>query len=239
MTNLGLYNEDPAFIADFLKTWLEMSDDYERNKDTGHFVNDMTECYVRYNHGLVPDEYGLVVIDYINHIILTSQYYTSIGILNSIHFRQEAEYPNLVPYEDTYTKQFCDLWDAGHVTRVDACPSIYAEVRKAFRKKDQHNYENVNWLDGNTASEVMEIIDPLKGLWEYTFYIDPRPFVIENFREGKGFFDNETGNDWSRMYNRILELGFILTPEEEAIWAGRINETQGAPLTVFGNRVID
>jgi hypothetical protein len=61
--------------------------------------------------------------------------------------------------------------------------------------------------------------------------------VIEDFREGEGFFYKETGEDWRRFHDRILELGFILTPEEEAIWQGRINETRDAPFTVFGARV--
>jgi hypothetical protein len=239
LTNAQFYNEDPAFIERFLKGWNEMVFDYEQHKEDGQYEFNMTRSYTEFCHGLVPDEYGLVVVDCVNHVILSSQYYTTIGVINTVGFRQEVKYQGLDSEDDSDIKRFCDLWDDGRVIRVDARPSIYAEVRESFRKKDYRDYKNVDWLNGKTSAEVMEIIDPLTGLWEYTFYFDPRPFVIEDFREGKRLMDSETGEDWSQLHDRVLELGFVLTPEEEVIWAGRISGERDAPLTVFNERVRD
>ena len=229
LTNLRFYQEDPDFIADFLKSWLDMSADYERNKDTGKFENDMTECYVKHNHGLVPDEYGLIVIDYVNHVILTSQYYTRIGMMSSVGLMADLEGCVIYDKDDeTEVHQFSQLWDDNRIQRVDSV-SRDRKIRKRGWEKD------VQTLAGKTADEVLEIIK--KDEYDFNFYFDTNPFVIEDFREGEGFFYKETGEDWRRFHDRILELGFILTPEEEAIWQGRINETRDAPFTVFGARV--
>ena len=74
--NMKLVNKDPEHITAVLKTWEEMRNDYERNKESGNFEIEMTGCYAPYPY-LAPIGYGLVVVDMVHNEILDNQGYTS------------------------------------------------------------------------------------------------------------------------------------------------------------------
>lgn len=77
ITNIGMMTENDDHIAEYLKVWNEMVDDYDRNKESGIFENNMTTCYAP-RPFLAPSEYGLVVVDFKNNVILSNQGYTSL-----------------------------------------------------------------------------------------------------------------------------------------------------------------
>jgi Lhr-like helicase len=77
LNNLKFINEDPTHIQDYLKAWLDMKEDYE----SGKLQLNMTSMYFP-SCGLIPDEYGIIVIDMQKkEIIDCFQRYSTIGEL--------------------------------------------------------------------------------------------------------------------------------------------------------------
>jgi hypothetical protein len=77
--NLYLGNFD-TWYSEFSEQWLEMKADYEKNKDTGKFELNMTSVYFPCNTQS-PSEYGIIVVDFPNKHIYSSQDYCNIGSL--------------------------------------------------------------------------------------------------------------------------------------------------------------
>lgn len=72
-----LAKNDRSHLDEYLKQWIEMRDDYEKNKKTDNFQFNMTPVYAPYDAvPLAPDGYGLVVCDYQTQTILSMQGYT-------------------------------------------------------------------------------------------------------------------------------------------------------------------
>lgn len=81
--NLYLGNTE-QWYQEFSEQWLEMKQDYENNKHTGNFQHNMTPVYFPHNH-CVPDEYGIIAVDFNNKKIYSSQDYCNIGSLAFHH----------------------------------------------------------------------------------------------------------------------------------------------------------
>ncbi|GAG29822.1 unnamed protein product, partial [marine sediment metagenome] len=79
--NPRMFNKDESHMDDYLKQWLDMKEDYEKNVKTGKFELEMTDCYFP-SEGLAPCGYGLTVVDHVNNIILDMQGYTSFHTMN-------------------------------------------------------------------------------------------------------------------------------------------------------------
>lgn len=73
-----------------------MKEDYENNKETGQFKLDMTPVYFPHNTKS-PDEYGIIVVDFQNKKIYSSQDYSGVGNLQFYNFWS--------PFEDLEEKQ--------------------------------------------------------------------------------------------------------------------------------------
>jgi hypothetical protein len=79
--NINLYlGKTSEWYKEFSSEWLEMKEDYEDNKDTGQFKQNMTSVYFPHDT-LSPDEYGIIAVDLKNKKIYSSQDYCSIGAL--------------------------------------------------------------------------------------------------------------------------------------------------------------
>lgn len=91
MNDAFLGGEPEAFAA-AIESWLSMKDDWERNRATGKFENNMTKVYAPYPFGLRPSEYGFIVTDFVTKTMISCQHYTTLGrfFLYPSEFREDA-----------------------------------------------------------------------------------------------------------------------------------------------------
>jgi hypothetical protein len=190
-TNLKFITKDPGHIADYLKQWLEMKEDWEKHKDTGKYELPMTSVYAPFPYGIRPSEYGIVVVDMVNNVILSHQNYSTIGLIHQI---------SAVLHEDDRER----LITLAHARKI---------LGMIARK---------NTIQGRKRSAKFYIEDLNRRVVEHdmsgfgSYVIDMTPFVVEDYRD-RGF---------RQMLERIKELEFMITPEEEKDWQERITEDE-------------
>lgn len=69
-------NNFDEWYTKFTKSWLEMKEDYIKNKDTGKFEHNMTDVYFPHDN-MIPVEYGIIVFDFLKKTIYSAQEYCS------------------------------------------------------------------------------------------------------------------------------------------------------------------
>jgi hypothetical protein len=93
-SDVNLYNGNFShWLKDFTKQWLVMKEDYEKNKDTGQFQENMTSVYFPFDT-TSPSEYGLIVVDAQKKKIYSAQDYTSVGCINLHHLKEKDAQEN-------------------------------------------------------------------------------------------------------------------------------------------------
>lgn len=78
VNHMKFIEKDPNHIAEYLHSWLEMKEDWEKNGPNGPFEFNMTDVYFPHFE-MAPTEYGLVVIDMKKNKIYSQQGYSSPG----------------------------------------------------------------------------------------------------------------------------------------------------------------
>jgi len=208
--NPRMFNANEAHMDDYLHQWLEMKEDYEKNVKTGNFEHNMTDCYFP-SEGLVPCGYGLTVVDHVNNVILDMQGYTSFHNMNvagiSLDIRKNDNGQYECDMDDSNFLCFKEFLEDDRITGIEVI------------NKTRDGLETIP-LPSKDLSKLVDILgnydNPMKSKW-FNFAIDINPFTIETFEECD---PAET----ERMRQRILELGFVLTDEENASWAEYIKE---------------
>lgn len=205
LNNIRLVEENENHIEAFLKQWLSMKEDYERHKEDKQFEHNMTDVYFPLE-GLVPCEYGIIVIDMKTKVILDCfQNYQSIGILDAI--------------------QFVDLFKNRHTySTPEEIENEIVHLKEPFDKKRIRNlyiqYRNERNLDVKVPIPLPSTFDEFITLMELnteaTIELDMSPYTIERYEL----------NEIEKALARIKSLGFILTPEEEGEWQKQIKETK-------------
>lgn len=193
LTNIGMIESKPEHVTAFMKQWLEMKSDWEKSQADGTKPEHaMTSFYAPYPF-LAPEGYGLVVIDMVNKVILHSQNYTSVGTIFSQCFHGDPEEEKSDP--DSDTNRFKALFDAGKIT----------EFRQWGRSKPTESP-----IPKMTAEAAITSYGKSGGR-AGDFIVNMSPYKVERFMEHdyKGSI---------QMKARVEELGFVLSPEEEALW---------------------
>jgi len=202
LTNLQLLEKNPVHTEVLLRRWLEMRADWEANCETGEFAFPMTSTYFP-TDGLVPVEYGLIVVDFVRNVILTNQGYTSVGgfyLISGEDRHRDVAREMSDPYNpenESELSRFGRLWKAGKIrSRQVWNGKAYVEI-----PVEPEPWEGI--FDALHEG-------PEDGFDSYFYLVDMSPFTVEKYEP-----DTE---GWTAMKARILELGFALTPEEEAGW---------------------
>lgn len=212
--SLRFYQKDPEWVRLFNEPWDKMREDMEKNGPDGPFDYHMTDCYLPEDlyTPVAPYGYGLVVLDQVNDVILTSQGYTSFDYISGAGVSIDIQGRVIGDTEETrvYTR-FKELYDAGRITS--------ASISTMGGKK------NIS-LHPYTFDEIIEKIsvafdpdDPSQ--WEFVlFNVDIYPFKIEEFKESnledqRGFMERLGDLDiqlndcdilaWEEHFDRIRE----------------------------------
>jgi hypothetical protein len=167
-----------------------MKADWEKNKDTGNFEHNMTDCYAPNNGTLAPDGYGIVIFDYMTNHVIHLQGYCDLGSTDNLIALEAFAKEKDRSYFSDEVDQFTDLWNAKKVT--------------AYKFWDK------------TGEKLIEIKDikHLKKLAKRErfgkFLFDMAPWTIIKYHEDCGGVDE--------LKAKVLELGFELTEEENKNW---------------------
>lgn len=205
--NAKMFNSDEKHIDKYLSQWLEMKRDYEKNHFGGNFEFEMTDCYFP-SAGLTPCGYGLTVVDHVNKVILDMQGYCSFDDMTVAGIGLEI-----------------NKTDKGYEADVDPESSFsrmleFIEEGRLLGVTTRKSYEEKRPYDEIESFELEYLVPKIYGAvtkdW-YQFVIDTKPFTIERFSE----YEPEALRD---MRKRVLDLGFILTDEEEKGWEEVIKE---------------
>lgn len=203
--NMKMLKHDMAHVDDYLKQWLEMRDDYERNKATGKFELNMTECYATPD-GLAPCGYGLVVVDMVNNVILSMQDYTAFDSMCAASV--QLDIPHNTADADSNYQIFKEFFDAGQVKGM--------LTRDSFDNARSNNSNDLYAPVPDCFDEVLALLDPSKRD-VFEFKLDLKPFTLETF-------DGYNTDELKAYRARLLELGFVITDEENKIWDDLITE---------------
>ncbi len=207
--NAKMFVKDRDHINAYLKQWLELKSDWEANHYGGNFKYEMTDYYFP-NPGLVPDGYGLVVVDLMNDTILDMQGYTSFDNIGAASVSLSLSGNILGEDEDdNEVTRLKDLWDLGLIKGWDT-----TETFEAGREFDPIPY---------TFDEVIKMLGDFKSQLFTTnrvfhFLIDV-PFTYKKYEE----YNPQALRD---MRHDVQALGFKLTDEELKYWEEHIKEAE-------------
>jgi hypothetical protein len=230
ITNPLFYQEDKSHIDACLESWLGMKEDWEKNQDTGNFEHNMTKVYAPYPYGMKPSEYGIVVTDFINKVLLTNQQYTSFDVIDVYWLTLGEREFFMRMYPERY-ENIMKFVQGGLVRKY----SYFARSKKAVEylhttqagwlfDKEPRDDSMGDWVEvclpgTMTFEQIEQLFDDLpKDIKDDVIMgravLDTAPFTVEEY--------NPTSDGWTDMLARVRELGFTLSDDEIAAWEARI-----------------
>ncbi len=214
INNARLFLKQQKHIDDFLYQYNLMKKDWENNKDTGNFDFNMTDVYFP-SSGLAPEGYGLVVIDMVNDVILSSQGYCSFERVHLFEIKNLIE-RFLYNNTDKTTDEAIDYF----LNRKED-PEEGANVLQVIKELYDNNFiVNVSKrsLRGKVKYHDLNEFKDFNSFIKYTLKgrilekeLNIKGFNVENFEE----YNKEDG---IKMKERIVELGFKLDKQDLEQW---------------------
>lgn len=218
VTNMKLCEKDPEHIRETLSTWRDLKADYESGPP---YRNNMTEVYAPYdNRQLYPQGYGLVVVDMEKNAILSMQGYTLVGdvragtfmlILEALSQDPDVE----IPADEEHFTRFMAFAKAGRLK------SWLLDTEAGYMAHEVPPLETLMGGLLKVAASRFTSRRPSAGFFlvsDSSFEVDMSPFTVERFPE--------TSEGIRDFKQRVLDLGFELSPEEEQGWADVIREAE-------------
>jgi len=105
---IGNVEDEDEHLQEYMETWFEMKEDWEKNRQTADFEHPMTSMYFPSPTKICQSEYGLVFVDYITKTIVSYQDYTSIGIVSIAAI--------MVSYDNDERDRILKIADAGRIS---------------------------------------------------------------------------------------------------------------------------
>jgi hypothetical protein len=218
-SQVELYDGEPeVWYEGFSKQWEVMKKDYEKNKDTGNFTENMTSVYFPHENAC-PSEYGLIAVDFGKKKIYSSQDYCGIGTLSIYNMWEDEEdkeefkkffeagligdliFDNF-DEKDIRTKYKIDIKDLTWKEMV----SLLEEITQAnsYRKSDNLDQEDVyqsSALKGikKDFGHKYQMRFEIKSDWEFFIRHDRSIGILELKKE-------------------LDKDGFLFTPEDNKAW---------------------
>jgi hypothetical protein len=227
---------------DFRKDWEKHGEAYlEAHKKGGWeearkvpFEHNMTPVYAQHTF-LAPSEYGLVVVDMVNDKILHAQGYTDFGSISrvsaQIHLGQEGEGEFWERHPEHGAAPHCRLrefFEAGRILETFGYVNSEGMTQIKDLADSQALLEYLKGDDPNRQArfefnqredvrdlgwEEREAHPECPPIWpdEFAnFRLDMSPFEVVRFKEGEEGF--------RQLKQAIVDLGFVLSEEEEKLW---------------------
>lgn len=223
--NLDFLSGDLGYWNEILERFYEMRKDWEESQmccdpESFDFKYPMSSCYGYWNC-LAPEGYGLIVLDQKEKQILSMQGYTSFGDFITPSISMALDWDNIRKIEngdedleqcllrmkekeeDNYAVDFYELQKEGRIVGIERLDN------------DAKNIVLDRFNGDETLEEVFAPVITTKRSRFSRYVLDLSPYEIVDFEE-----DSEGAIEFRK---RILELGFILSDEEEKFWDEWIN----------------
>ena len=212
-SNLKLFSDDinleKEWIASFLEIHNILSQDYEKNKDTGNFENNMTDTYFPWNVS-APYSYGLIVVDFVKKQIYSVQNYCRLAnisahqLLGSISSDLDATIENFdlgIKY-----KLFNHLVSNNSGTKIDLSDVTTNDLLELFSDMENRNSAFMNPKFFALNNEDKQMI-----AFSVDIILNTKWKVVENFHE-------DTAIDICLLKQALVKEGFIFTDEDNKMW---------------------
>jgi hypothetical protein len=222
-SQVSLYNGNfEHWFKEFMAQWLLMRDDYEKNKATGKFRQNMTSVYFPFDV-TAPSEYGLIVVDAQKKKIYSAQNYSKVAEISIYTLKDdEAGEKNLQALADagylktvTYMLKNASGKYEKKIIALDNVQDLVEDV-KAISASD------FSWIKEDDPESIVfqkTLRSPLKDISGFSVF---NTFVpIESDWE---IFTVPTGMFYSRVKSNIVLLEELLrdnwpfSPEDYAAW---------------------
>jgi len=191
--HLGFIEGDDSYFDGYIRLWDDMRADWIENNITGNFRLNMTPCYGDWIH-LAPTGYGLVVIDYKSKTVLHSQGYSAMTEFLGTNFMHDCMFAGVEEWPQPSTVALCK---AGHVYRA------------TWDKKKEEFLDQGPVTDWHAEADRKTKLGYPASMRD-RYPVDMRAWTFERFEE-----DN---NGLTKMWNRLVDLGFEFNEEEEDEW---------------------
>ena len=196
--NVRFFQKDSEHLQGYLQNWYDMRKDYEEHKGDGKFAYPMTGCYAPSPH-CAPCEYGLIVVDMKNNVILDNNDYLSLPEIHGGSLIEDFAGYGVQAYARKDSEAFCfrELWVAGRFVR--------ATDRRTGEPVDISGLSRKGMKDLLTGKFYREKSD-------VDFHLDMSPYAYTRYTPKHA----EQGR---KMKQSVLDLGLVLSDEEEKVWA--------------------
>lgn len=223
--NIDLYlNKTKKWYKEFTKEWQLMKDDYEKNKDTGKYENNMTSAYFPHETA-TPMEYGIIAIDLKNKKIYNSQDYCSIGELDLYKLYSQGYTASNKVLDKELLKQYYDNGFLKELAYYDATENqnkkidisqvsfndlvvaldeiknnkmVFSDNNNGVLPRASFSHPLLKDIDKN-GCDIYSVMLPISSEWKVVSYMSRSTGVLKVRQEMEkdGFsFTQEDNNSW-------------------------------------------
>jgi hypothetical protein len=215
INNARLFLKQQGHIDDFLYQYNLMKEDWEKNKSSGNFDFNFPSS------GLAPEGYGLVVVDMVNDVILSSQGYCSFERLHLFEVQNLIQ--RFLHNDQNKTTEEAINYFLNRKEDPEEGPNVIQVIKELY-------YNNFitsvsEWsLRGKIKHHSLDEFKDFNSFIKYALKgkilekeLNIKGFNVENFEE----YDKEDG---IKMRDRIIELGFVLDEKDLKQWDDFLKE---------------
>jgi len=214
INNARLFLKEQKHIDDFLYQYNLMKKDWENNKASGNFDFNMTDVYFP-SSGLAPEGYGLVVVDMVNDVTLSSQGYCSFERLHLFEVKNLID-RFLHNNKNVSTDEAIDYF-LNRQEDPEEGPNVIQVIKELY-DNDFITSVSKRSLGGKIKHLNLDKFKDFKSLIKYVL----KGSILEKELNIKGFdvenFEEYNKEDGLKMKNRIKELGFELDEKDLKQW---------------------
>ncbi len=230
VTSVGMVLKQEAHIQSILKPWYAALLDVKKH---GKKATHNTAMYAMEGRGLRPVEYGLIVVDMVNNVILDCNGYSCAGYIYSgsvsndfigydpkpAWTRRRAIPPGGVDVKDLWW--FKELNDYGDGIRAMDFVLLQRIRQARYFDAETETHRVRDFAPFINTREFLQDIKTRRAAGKYDSYvIDMSPFTVVTFPE--------TADGFQAFRTKLKELDFKLLVKEEKAWdtfiADRFNE---------------
>jgi hypothetical protein len=181
IVNMKLVNEDMAFIDEYISKWVN------RKKEDGDPPG---------NDGFFPTEYGIVIVDMVNKVIVDCQDYFGYNVNSMVGDVDDDD-------RDFEVDRFAAFARAGNIVEYKAWEDWHDASGELHSRCVVKKMSDLGSVD--------DAIKAYAGRKLFAFFkVDMKPYTVERYK------------DLAAEKKRIAELGFVLTPDDESGWEKRM-----------------
>lgn len=194
-------NKDKEHLNNYMASYFEMKEDWEKNHESGNFEFNMTSVYFPTDDSISPCDYGILVIDYMTETVVSMQGYScpfNIYGNELISIFDEKKRELNIKSNCTSKEELEDYQKMIDEGIIGSCLEFKDEIGKWVERKIEKH-------------EIPLLIEKYKNnIFALKFVINISPWKTFHFQENK--------EDAIKAKEKIAELGFKYNEEDDRLW---------------------